>query len=157
MPGTMHHRGLRNRSRVVAWLFCWAVTSTSLGCGGGGPTETDSEAGRYVLQSVNGASLPATFPGTPLGTIVVDSGSVTLVAGGARTYTAEVFTTVDGQGGIGSDAGTYARTENVVTFTSTANPPLSYDGTLTGDELSIRLPGAAIGVPGITVTLVGRK
>jgi hypothetical protein len=98
---------------------------------------------------VNGQTLPVTITGTSLGTVVIQSATVTLNAGGTPSYTASISGTVNGAGPSAflSDAGTYSRSGSSLTFNS-GSAPLPYTGTYDSStgQITVALPGIVIGI-----------
>ena len=128
------------------------------GCGGDS-TSVQSEVGTYNIVSVNGQSLPFTITGTLRGTVVITSGSITLSHTGSNSQYGAIVTGT--AGGVGqqqliADAGAYALTGGTVTFTSSVGTGVQYVGSMTGNDISVALPGALFGTTG-TVTIVVRK
>ena len=119
------------RHTLIATLALFAACENSLG-------PDSSEVGNYDLKTVNGNTLPA-----PFFSVEVLSASVELHEDGSfRTRN-----TIRGKDSLGeivvqndSDSGTYARTGNTVTLTSTLGhiTVATYAGpTLTVDEKSV--------------------
>lgn len=144
---------LQTRSRLSPRLLAASVVC-AVGLAGtdcSDSNEPSTEAGQYSLVSINGQPLPLTIPNTQSGTVVVQSGSVTLTPGtaGDSAYTASVLGTVNGEAGpLLADVGTYSRSGSSVTFTSTTLQGLVYAGTLGNDQLTITLAGELIGTTG---------
>lgn len=120
-------------------------------CGGSDSTPpTVSEAGTYQLTTVNGQSLPVTITGTALGTVVIQSATVVLTPGTPATFTANITGTENGGAAtsILSAAGTYARSGSTLTFSVTGSP-IPFTGSIASDgNMTVGLPGAAIGTTG---------
>ncbi len=149
MIGTMLQTRRRMSPRLLAASMAWAAGLAGTDCSdSNGPS---TEFGQYSLVSINGQVLPFTIPNTQSGTVVVQSGSVTLTAGtaGDSAYTASVLGTVNGEARtVLADAGTYSRSGSSVTFRSTALQ-LVYAGTLGNDQLTIPVAGELIGTTGM--------
>jgi hypothetical protein len=157
MIGTMLRTRRRTSPRLMAATVVCAAGLAGTDCSDG--NEPSIEAGQYSLVSINGQTLPVTIPNTQLGTVVVQSGSVTLTpaTAGDSTYTASVLGTVNGEAGtVLADAGRYSRSGSTVTFTSTTLQGFVYAGTLINNQLTITVPGESIGATG-TIILELRK
>lgn len=154
---TCHPRRPQN-SRLMATMVVWAAALAGTNCSDGNEPQP-TEFGEYELVSINGQSLPYTFPSTLSGTVVVESASLVLApaAAGGPTYTANVLGTVNGEPGtVLADAGVYSRSGSTITFTSTALQGFVYAGTLGTDLVTISVPGQSIGATG-TIILDFRK
>jgi hypothetical protein len=149
------HRRLR--PRLLAVSMVWATGLAGMDCSDS--NEPRPESGKYSLVSINGEPVPFTIPNTQAGTVVVQSGSVTLTPGtaGDSAYVATVLGTRNGEAGaVLEDVGTYSRSGSSVTFTSTALQGIVYPGTLVNDQLTITVAGELIGTTG-TFALELRK
>ena len=152
---------MRERDVVVRRalaLVALVIGIAGTACGGGGDsTAPPSEKGIYNLQSVNNQSLPVTFTGTALGNVVITNATLTLTDNSA--YSATFAGTVNGVATpqLLSDAGTYARSNSTITFTSTTLPGFGYAGALSGSQLSVSVPGAAFGIAGSLNLLLQRQ
>jgi hypothetical protein len=129
------------------------------GCGSDSTTGTQSEVGTYNIVSVNGQSLPFTITGTLRGTVVISGGSISLARTGTNSQYGAVVTGT--AGGVGpqqliADAGSYSLSGGTITFTSSLGVGVQYVGAVSGNDISIALPGALFGTTG-TMTLLVRK
>ena len=75
-----------------------AVLLLSAACGSDSDSTspTTTEAGAYTLVSVNGQTPPVTMTNTAIGTVVIQSGTLTLTPGTPSKYTAAVGGTASG-------------------------------------------------------------
>ena len=142
----------------VASLLLAALALTGAGCGSDSTSPTSSEAGTYTLVSVNGQAKPVTFMNTALGTVVVQSGTLTLTPGSPSRYTAVIGGTANGQASpaLVGDNGTYTVAGANVSFTSGVLAGLTYVGVVSGNSISVAVPAFVIGTTG-TLTLVLQK
>lgn len=137
-----------------------ALLLLTAACGDDDPTEpgaAPTEEGVYTLQSANGQNLPVTITGTTLGTVVIQNGTMSLTRGTPQsTYVALVRGTAGGAptSDLVTDDGTYTVAGGTITFTSSSG--LTYAAAATTTQLTVAVPGIAIGTTG-TLTLVLRK
>lgn len=130
--------------------FALLVLLVLAGCGGSDlPTEVvDPVVGTWTLHSLHGEPLPYVDDTNPAFRIEVLSGTLSFVSGG--TYTYVVAYRVTSSGGVTaeshSDAGTYTRTDGLLTMRSSqpgaapVTATLSGEGTLSfadGDEMLV--------------------
>jgi len=95
---------------------------------------------------------------TALGTVVVQSGTLTLTPGSPSRYTAVIGGTANGQASpaLVGDNGTYTVAGANVSFTSGVLAGLTYVGVVSGNSISVAVPAFVIGTTG-TLTLVLQK
>lgn len=122
--------------RLLATL---ALTSALVGCGDDdGPSGSASIAGNYVLQSIDGDPVPSTIIQLPDYLLEVTQGSLTVNAN--NTWSASVTFREDDDGTItvetDTDGGTYTRTNNSVSFTSTQGG-VDAAGSISGSTLTV--------------------
>ena len=135
------------RRLAVALLMMLALTA---GACSDDPTGNDREFGAYTLISVNNQNLPFAVTTTE-GNLVVEAANLTLAsaATGNPTYAATVNGTDDGEFRmLLTDGGTYTRTGTTVTFASLLVPGLTYPGVVSGNTVTITIPGLTIGATG---------
>lgn len=153
---------LKIRSRPSALLLLVALTSFATACGSDKATSPTNEFGSYSLRTVNGQPLPFTLTGTAGGTVVVQAGSMNLSAAtstssGKPVYLAAVSGTVSGQARqILTDNGTYTLTGTAVTFSSSLVPTVQYAGVMSGNTLTLTLPGLLFQTSGTIVLVMQR-
>jgi hypothetical protein len=148
---------LQTTRRGRTTLISIMSLALAIGCGGSDTTAPTTELGTYALVNVNGQAVPYTLAGTSSGTVVIQSGSITLAAvGTALQYTAIVSGTANGIGPmvLATDGGTYTRSGSSLSFTSVLG--VQYGGTLSGSDLTISLPGALFGTTS-TITILLRR
>jgi hypothetical protein len=153
----------KTRSRPFALLLLAALTSFAAACGDDNKaTSPTNEFGSYTLRTVNGQSLPFTLTGTSRGTVVVQSGSINLstatsTSSGKPVYLAGVSGTANGQAQqLVTDNGTYTLTGTSVTFSSSVIPTVQYAGVISGNTLTLTLPGLLFGTSGTIVLAMQR-
>ena len=133
-------------------LVAFAIGTSSCGSDSTSPSQT--VFGTYSLVSVNGQALPVTLSNTSFGTVVIQSATVDLISqSGSSAYSATVTGTENGGAStnIITDAGTFTSSGSTLTFSSSLAPPLTYQGTLNGNALTVTIPAAAIGGTGTLV------
>jgi hypothetical protein len=157
----MQTTDLRKRS-MRALVACAVLALVATGCGSDSTSPNTAEFGHYTLVSVNGQNLPFTLTGTPLGTVVIQSGSIDLAAGttasaNKSTYLAGVAGTATGiSRQLLTDNGTYVLTGTSVTFSSSLLAGAQYAGTIADNALTLNVPGALVGTTGTLVLKMTR-
>lgn len=151
----MHLRRDRRRGSLLRRACAaFVLAALTVSCGSSTDVQDHTEAGSYVLVSVNGQTPPVTITGTSYGNVVIQGGFVTLTAAGTDTYTAVIADSASGSASAPflSDGGTYSRSGSTLTFHSSSEP-IAYSGTYdqTTGHITVSLPGAVIGVAGTIV------
>ena len=135
--------------RVVAFLL--AVALPVSGCSEDPTSGNRPEFGAYTLLQVNNQNLPFALT-TNEGDLVVQAASLTLAASpsdGPSTYAATVNGTKNGEFMVLlTDGGTYTRTGATITFSSLLVPGLTYPGAVSGNVVTVTIPGVTIGTTG---------
>jgi hypothetical protein len=152
----------KSSSRAILSVAMLALIG-ALGCGDDSTSPNTAEFGHYTLVRVNGQALPFTLTNTPLGTVVVQSGSIDLAAGTAAsgnksTYVAGVAGSRPGQpsGQLLTDNGTYVLTGTTLTFSSALLVGAQYVGAISDDALTVTVPGTLFGTTGTIVLQLQR-
>jgi hypothetical protein len=151
----------RSRLRPSA-LPLVTLLAFAAACGGDKATSPTNEFGRYTLATVNGNPLPFTLTGTARGTIIIQSATMDLSAAtsassGKPVYLAGVSGTANGQAQqLVGDNGTYTLTGTSVTFTSSILPTVQYAGVISGNTLTLTVPGLLFGTSGTIVLVLQR-
>ena len=126
--------------RIIACLLLLVGAA----CGGDSPTQptSNSVAGTWSLQTVNGAALPYVAAQVGLDKVELTSDVITAVASGSFTQITQVRVTQNGQVSTQSipDAGSYTLNGTAVTFTFN-NDGSSGTGSLTGNTLTVAQDG----------------
>lgn len=119
-------------------LFTLIAAILSVGCFGGGVTGTSTVNGTYVLQSVNGAALPYTVPGSAA-KIEIVSDVVVLHEGFTYAVSGQTRSIVNGQLATQSTSGngTFSLQGNAIFFRNViATVPL-LPGTINANKMTI--------------------
>ena len=150
MPtSTRHRRTLLSATRSMsACLVALALLST--GCSSDPTSGSPSELGAYTLMQVNTQNLPFALTTTE-GNVVVEAATLTLAStnSGNPTYAATVNGRKNGEFMmLLTDGGSYTRTGSTLTFSSLLVPGLSYPGNVSGNVVTVTIPGLAFGAAG---------
>ncbi len=143
--------------RLAAFLCVFTVLATTSACGDSSTDPAGGIEGTYILQSVNGQSLPATLFQLTIGDVTFEerlvAGQITLTSstysGSLTTQSRENGVVVDSE--VDNFGGTYTRSGNTLTLRDS-------DGdedvivTIAGNRLT-----AALNADGISFTLVFAK